>query len=196
SFIFIAIYIITYEMLKECACQKLFHVCNNFGKIKGIKSIVGVESPWGEVRLGLYCFCLGVDFYYNRLISLILINCCSNWWPLILIIIGFVQLAYRRHSSVVSGMLFIVVGGLLLIGQFVDYNMWNYIWPIILIIVGFSFLLSRSKNGKYKNDENHIKVFTLFSGANIRNQSTAFKGGTVTAVFGGSEIDLRNAVIA
>src|SRR5699024_10029560 len=49
SFIFIAIYIITYEMLKECACQKLFHVCNNFGKMKGIKSIVGVESPWGEV---------------------------------------------------------------------------------------------------------------------------------------------------
>src|SRR5699024_885842 len=47
-FIFIAIYIITYEMLKECACQKLFHVCNNFGKMKGIKSIVGVESPWGE----------------------------------------------------------------------------------------------------------------------------------------------------
>src|SRR5699024_11293636 len=83
-----------------------------------------------------------------------------------------------------------------LIGQFVDYNMWNYIWPIILIIVGFSFLLSRSKNGKYKNDENHIKVFTLFSGANIRNQSTDFKGGTVTDVFGGSESDLRNTVIS
>src|SRR5699024_12498770 len=49
SFIVIAIYIIRYEMLKECACQKLFHVCNNFGKMKGIKSIVGVESPWGEV---------------------------------------------------------------------------------------------------------------------------------------------------
>src|SRR5699024_12636620 len=65
----------------------------------------------------------------------------------------------------------------------------------ILIIVGFSFLLSRSKNGKYKNDENHIKVFTLFSGVNIRNQSTAFKVGRVTAVFVGSMIDLRIAVL-
>src|SRR5699024_6093764 len=105
-------------------------------------------------------------------------------------------LAYRRHSSVVSGMLVIVVGGLLLIGQFVDYNMWNYIWPIILIIVGFSFLLSRSKNAKYKNDENDIKVFTLFSGANIRNQCTDFSGSSLSAGFGGLGNELRDAVIA
>src|SRR5699024_12718479 len=93
-------------------------------------------------------------------------------------------------------MLFIIVGGLLIIVQFVDYNMWNYIWQIILIIVGFSFLLSRSKNGKYKDDENNIKVFTLFSGVNIRNQSTYLKGVTVSDVFVFMSIDLGNAVMA
>src|SRR5699024_10088382 len=67
SFFFIRIYIISYEMVKECACQKLFDDCNKFGKMKVLKSIVRVKSPWGEVLLGLYCLCLGLDFYNNRL---------------------------------------------------------------------------------------------------------------------------------
>jgi|SRR5699024_10466564 len=150
----------------------------------------------GRSLIGFLLLLFGIGFLLQQADVVDFDKLLSHWWPLILIIIGFVQLAYRRHSSVVSGMLFIVIGGLLLIGQFVDYNMWDYIWPLILVIVGASFLLSRSRNGQHKNDQDHIKVFTLFSGANIRNQSTAFKGGTVTAVFGGSEIDLRNAVIA
>lgn len=150
----------------------------------------------GRKLIGFLLLLFGVGFLLQQADIVNVEKLLNNWWPLILIIIGFVQLAYRRHSSVVSGMLFIVVGGLLLIGQFVDYNMWGYIWPLILIIVGASFLLSRSRNGQHKNDQDHIKVFTLFSGANIKNQSKAFKGGAVTAVFGGAEIDLRNAVMA
>src|SRR5699024_11045025 len=150
----------------------------------------------GRSLIGVILLLFGVGFLLQQADIVDFDKLLTNWWPLILIIIGFVQLAYRRHSSVVSGMLFIVVGGLLLIGQFVDYNMWNYIWPIILIIVGFSFLLLRSTCGKYKNDENHIKVFVIFSGANSRNESSAFTGVTVTAVFAGSMTHLRNGVIA
>lgn len=149
----------------------------------------------GRSLIGFLLLLFGIGFLLQQTGVIDFENLLSSWWPIILMLIGIIQLSHRRHSSAVSGMLFIVIGGLLLISQFVDYNVWEYIWPLILIIVGVSFLLSRSSNRKSTNDEDQIRIFTLFSGANMKSQSSAFKGGSVTAVFGGAKIDLRNAVI-
>src|SRR5699024_11813016 len=97
----------------------------------------------GRSLIGVILLVFGVGFLLQQADIVDFDKLLTNWWPLILIIIGFVQLAYRRHSSVVSGMLFIVVGGLLLLGQFVYYYLWIYLWSIFLIIfVFFFFFLS------------------------------------------------------
>ena len=40
---------------------------------------------------------------------------------------------------------------------------------------------------------NHI---TIFSGLKTNNLSQDFKGGSITAIFGGSDVDLRNAKLS
>lgn len=119
----------------------------------------------------------------------------STWWPLVLIIIGVVQLLSRSIAPF-SGILFIAIGGLFLINELVDVHLAAYIWPLILIIVGLTFIFSRAKRDTPLDSKRSIRVFTLFSGADVRSQSKAFEGGNVTSIFGGAEIDLRDAVLS
>lgn len=83
-----------------------------------------------------------------------------------------------------------------LANQWVDFNLLAYIWPLLFIFIGFVFIFFRTNREKSVDVKQDINSFMLFSGTEIRNQSDNFQGGTVTAVFGGTEIDLRDAIIA
>lgn len=120
----------------------------------------------------------------------------SKWWPVILIVFGIVQFNDRAHSSPVISLMFILVGGLFLVNQWIDVNLTAFIWPLILIFIGLTIIFSRVQYDKPLDSNHAIESFVLFSGTNIRSQSKNFQGGNVTAVFGGSEINLRDTVIS
>src|SRR5690625_6670966 len=90
------------------------------------------------------------------------------WWPINLIIICVIQLVNRTHSSVVSGLLFILIGGLFLVNQWVDDNLVTYLWPLILIFIGLTFIFSRVRREKPSHSNQSIQAFSLFSGTVVR----------------------------
>ena len=121
----------------------------------------------------------------------------KTWWPLILIAIGIVQLRTQTHSSSTAfGLMLILIGGLFLINQWLNVNLTAYIWPFIFIFIGLLIIFSRFKHEKALDSNHMIEAVSLFSGANIRSQSNNFQGGSVTAIFGGSEINLRDTIIS
>lgn len=120
----------------------------------------------------------------------------QTWWPLLLIVFGIVQLVHRSNSSPVFSIMIIIIGGLLLINQWIDTNLKAYIWPLLFIFIGLTIIFSRFKHEKSVDSKHTIDTFSLFSGTNIRSQSKDFKGGNITAIFGGSEIDLRDTTIS
>lgn len=146
-----------------------------------------------RVWLGIFFLAFGLGFLFQQMGVLDFSRVLSTWWPLILIMIGVIQLFNRMKGS---GVLFIIVGGLFLVNQWVDANLSDYIWPLILITIGLVFIFSRINHEKPLNSDQSIQTFSLFSGTEIRSQSNCFEGGTATAIFGGSEIDLREAVIS
>src|SRR5699024_3640361 len=117
-----------------------------------------------------------------------------DWWPVIFIVIGIIQIVNHTFSTPVSGIIFILVGGILLANNWLDVNIWAFIWPIILVAIGLTFIFSRPRFDKNINEEDRLNVKTFFSGAEMRSRSDHFQGGTITAVFGGAEIDLRDAI--
>lgn len=148
-----------------------------------------------RVWIGIIFLVFGVGFFLQQANVLDFSSVLSIWWPLILIIIGVVQLVSRTHTSSISGLLFILVGGLFLANQLVDVNLVTYLWPLILVFIGFVFLFSRSTREKTVDTNRDLNTIAIFSGAEVRSQSKSFQGGTVTTVFGGAEIDLRDIVI-
>lgn len=59
------------------------------------------------------------------------------------------------------------------------------------LIVGRSF----QPSGQLSTVD-RLNSFVTFGGANPRNESSSFEGGSVTALFGGNEVDLRGAHLA
>src|SRR5690625_6489979 len=85
---------------------------------------------------------------------------------------------------------------LILFNRWIDVNLTAYISPLIFIFIGLIIIFSRFKHEQGLDSNHAIEAFSLFSGANIRSQSDNFQGGSVTAIFGGSEIDLRDTIIS
>lgn len=144
---------------------------------------------------GLIFLLFGLGFLFHQLDVWDFPAILGNWWPLILIVIGIVQLTNRTNASWIPGFLFIIVGGLFLINQWIDLNIGAIIWPLIFIFIGLVIIFSRGKKNKPVSSENAIDTFALFSGTEIISQAKHFEGGSATAIFGGSDIDLRDAVV-
>ena len=72
------------------------------------------------------------------------------------------------------------------------------LWPLVLIVIGGSILVERlgielpSLPGR-SQDPDSVNLLAVFNGAEHRVESEAFTGGELTAIFGGVEVDLRQA---
>ncbi|MFW5720478.1 MAG: LiaI-LiaF-like domain-containing protein [Candidatus Dojkabacteria bacterium] len=144
---------------------------------------------------------LGVAFLLDQFTPFSFGNVLGLVWPLILCGIG---LYLVTSSSKKAGLILIALGGIFFIGnlEFLPFNVWQ-LWPLILIVVGISILMSHSRimrgNGapsssqeKQSGDFDH---FVMFWGLEEKIHGV-FKQGNITALFGGAEIDLREAEIS
>ncbi|MGK7391106.1 MAG: LiaI-LiaF-like domain-containing protein [Candidatus Cyclobacteriaceae bacterium M2_1C_046] len=122
-------------------------------------------------------------------------------WETFLILLGVYFIFGRKKPE--AGIIMIAIGGVFLLDEF-NFFHWRDIiqvfWPVVFIIIGVSLMLRRSytikKKSEQDSDIDYIDDFAFFGGRERTVDSASFKGGKVTAMFGGSEIDLRNAELA
>jgi predicted membrane protein len=140
---------------------------------------------------------LGILLLFDNIFSISLGSIIGTWWPMILIVIGIVSLS-KDSGSVYSGIVLIIIGVVLQAWKldFIYGSFWSIIWPLALILIGVSlFTHSRGRKDKVISDD-VVDMTTIFGGSNEKIHSDNFKGGSCTAIFGGSTIDLRNAQIS
>ena len=125
-------------------------------------------------------------------------------WPFIMLVIGLIVLINTEKKflgGILSG-----IGALFLIPRIfpdVDYNA-GIIFPIILIVLGAYIILKRRNiethtdtfSGTSKINKDKIDDVSIFGGGTKIISSSNFQGGNVTAIFGGSEINLMNCQLA
>src|SRR5699024_11575604 len=87
------------------------------------------------------------------------------------------------------------IGAILLLNEWTDSQIFLYLWPLVIIYIGIIIIFYRPKHNKNVNKDNMLDSISLFSGAEIKSQSNPFQGGNILAVVGGTDIDLRDAVI-
>lgn len=119
-------------------------------------------------------------------------------WPLLVVLAGIFILIGDFRRNWIWGTVLITVGVLLQLRKLdiLDFNFFSLIIPVALIGAGLSVLISshnRTKVDSSAKDADDISV--IFSGSETKNKSSNYKGGKVTAIFGGATIDLRDAKI-
>jgi predicted membrane protein len=89
---------------------------------------------------------------------------------------------------------------LILIGVFLLFDWWN-MWPLLVILFGFH-ILWRSvgkkgvrQMGSTSTTADYAREFVVFGSSEKILKTDHFKGGEFTAIFGGVELDLRDADI-
>jgi hypothetical protein len=70
------------------------------------------------------------------------------------------------------------------------------LWPLLVVLFGVSVLAGRVRARVPEASDSYVSVLALFGGSERRATSDAFVGADVTALFGGSELDLRDATVA
>ena len=133
-------------------------------------------------------------------------------WPMILIGIGTVSLIASENNR--PGLILIAIGGYFLIPKllyalgldFIDTN--KMFFPMLLIAIGVIIImkkgflgsvhLPKSNVGNFTSfvEEGYINESNIFSGSKHKVVNQVFKGGKVSNIFGGTEIDLTQAALA
>ena len=122
-------------------------------------------------------------------------------WEMLVIAIGFYIGA--RHSFRPGGwMIAILIGGVFLADEMLyDLDLRHYLWPSIIILIGlFMIFRPRRARGRFWEtradaNENAIDSVSIFGGTKKNIISKEFKGGYVTNIFGGADINLMQADI-
>lgn len=145
--------------------------------------------------LGIIIIIIGIGFLLEQMDVIPFVDVLAKGWPFILIFIGLTQFFQKGHSTAFTGPLFIVVGVIFLLYEWTDYNFLTYLWPLFIIYIGFVFVFYRARANKHIDEEHMLESVAIFSGSEIKSRSNPLQGGSITAIFGGSEIDLTEAVV-
>jgi predicted membrane protein len=122
-------------------------------------------------------------------------------WPMLLVTIGLV-ITISSSGGKTSGIVLMAVGAFFLIPHiFRETFDINVFWPSIFIIIGIVFIFSKRRGWNTVSttpltSDDYIDYVHIFSGGERQIVSENFRGGKVTAIFGGSEIDLTKAKLA
>jgi hypothetical protein len=124
-----------------------------------------------------------------------------RYWPAGLIAIGLVKLWDSRdgHGGGFGGFVITLIGLWLLLESLVDIRIsFGDMWPMLLVFLG-GYLVWRGLTGHRRlppgDDHAIVSAMAILSGVNRGNNSRTFRGGDLTAIMGGCEIDLRQAAI-
>jgi len=122
-------------------------------------------------------------------------------WQMLLIVIGLVMTLGATEKT--AGIIVMAVGGFFMIPLLFreTFHVYNMFWPAIFIIIGVIFIASRRKGwagstSKGMIGDDYIDYVNVFSGGERQIVSQNFRGGKISAVFGGIELDLTKAKLA
>jgi predicted membrane protein len=160
-----------------------------------------------QVILGALIVALGVIFLLDNF-DIVRGREIIRYWPVLLIAFGVSKLVDPgRSRSRLVGFIFTFVGAALLADRMyiLNFHLWDW-WPLIIVIIGGTMIwrsLQREgslstgapRPGDPADGSRTVSGMAFMGGLRRTCNSKDFRGGELTAIMGGCEIDLRECVI-
>jgi predicted membrane protein len=160
--------------------------------------------------IGVCLVLVGVVLALDQL-GLLYANHLLRFWPAALIVIGLVMLQRGERHNALRALVLIVVGGWLLLNTLglVRLDLWEFFVPLLLVFLGARFMMhNRGPRPEAPQglpgvgsvpvgaaEPVHASLFSLMSSSKRRWGKSIFRGAETTALMGGCELDLRDALM-
>jgi predicted membrane protein len=135
----------------------------------------------------------------------------GDFWPLVLVFLGgsIMRRGDGAGAKFVGGVILLLGVGFLL-ESFVglEFNL-GRLWPLFLVALGLAMVWGTFGGGRAPGRQSTVILggeeastgdvvnrFVALGGAELKSDSRNFRGGSLSAIMGGIELDLRNASIA
>ena len=164
------------------------------------------RSPQQRVALGAFILIIGIISLIDNL-NIFNTRNLLQFWPMIFIVLGGLKISQARNSSghLIGGSL-VFAGILMTLNHLglISFGMRDF-WPVFLILGGLIVIFKdrivhTSTNSVIDGElstggDSKIDIIAVMSGNQGKNSSIDFRGGEITAIMGGVELDLRGASI-
>lgn len=160
-------------------------------------------SITSQVIIGVVVITIGIGFLFDNM-GIFEFRSAISFWPVMFILFGCIKLAESRTTGGSwIGVALIGLGLVFILRNlgYIDIRM-REIWPLFLIVAGASVVyksLSRSRGtgekGGPDGSDSIVDATAILGGFDRRITSPNFRGGEITAVMGGCELDLRGSSI-
>ena len=154
-----------------------------------------------QLVLGVFVLAVGVLFTLENL-GLVRAEAYLRFWPVALIAIGLTKLWQARGGTggALGGLVFTIAGLWLLLEEtaVIRVSFWD-MWPLLLVLLGTYLVWQGATRpcGRRTEADAHatVNAVAILGGVEYSNNSQRFRGGSLTAIMGGCELDLRQAGI-
>ena len=157
-----------------------------------------------RILWGLVLIALGVVLVLNLFHITDIDLFFDGWWTLLIIVPCAVGLFTQREKT--GNIIGILVGVILLLccRDILSFSLlWKLLVPAVILIIGLQLLLTGLFGRKAAKTVKRLRLegkqvksgVAVFSGYDASYDGEVFEGAELTAVFGGIECDLRNAII-
>lgn len=149
---------------------------------------------WGRLFFGLLIVAVGTVLLLDNAGVLDAGEIFGTWWPAVLVLAGILTFAANpRHWPV--ALIITGIGVAFLLSNLDIVDIGSIVIPAVIILVGLLVIFGRGL-GSPTEAGDRVNSFNVFSGSEIASHSKQFQGGSISAVFGGAEVDLRDTVPA
>jgi predicted membrane protein len=152
--------------------------------------------------VGLAIALFGLVLVLDRL-NLVVADQALRLWPAVIVAIGALMFTQsRRTGGGINGLIVMIVGGWLLLNSLgiLRVRFWEMFWPMVLIGIGSVLVMQamrrKTREAAGADADDTLNVFVVMGGMKRTSTAQRFRGGEITAVMGGAQLDLRQATIA
>lgn len=155
----------------------------------------------GRLIVGVALMVLGALWTLDNLGIIADADRIIRWWPVLPLAFGIMKLTgFGTDKQAPFGVFLIVAGGLFLLGELdvADVN-FSIIWPLFFIFLGVHLTMRALRGapppgpaGEVDSGE-YVRSFAVMGAITRRNDSPSFRGGELSAVMGGVDLDLDRA---
>ena len=160
-------------------------------RVHGFRSNPGIIPALAVIAVG-------VLFLLNNL-NVFFLHDIWRFWPVALLAVGLAKLVDSQSDGDRTGGIVLVIVGAIFLARNLGflYLTWNDVWPLILIGAGVLMLWNRlytpSRPVSGGSPEGALNVHAVFGGVERKVTTDDFRGGHVSAMFGGIDLNLRKA---